>query len=64
MIQIDMEMPKCCVECPCCDHEEIMDECYCNIDAAIMRIPYDVASEKRDDRCPLKEVPEPPKEET
>ena len=57
MIQIDIPMPKNCTECPCSDYDDIMDECGCNINAEIWRIPYDAAREKRDDRCPLKELP-------
>jgi hypothetical protein len=64
MIQIDIPMPKSCSQCPCHDYDDVMDEYSCNVDAEIWRIPECVAIEIRDERCPLKEVPEPQKEET
>ena len=62
MIQIDIPMPESCSQCPCHDYDDVMDECSCDIDAEIWRIPEYIAMAKRDERCPLKEVPEPPKE--
>lgn len=62
MIQIDIPMPESCSQCPCHDYDDIMDECSCNIEPEIWRIPEYIATVKRDERCPLKEVLEPPKE--
>lgn len=64
MIQIDMPMPKNCYDCPCSTFDDIMDEVECNIVNDAWFIPEETAKKGRLNNCPLKEVPEPPKEET
>lgn len=49
MIQIDMEMPKNCDECPCS-----YDYIYCMVGKK--KIDLETSGEKRMDFCPLKEV--------
>lgn len=49
MVQIDMEMPRSCYDCPCC-----YDLIYCNLSQC--GVDQETAHEKRPDWCPLKEV--------
>lgn len=63
MIQIDIPMPNCCTECPCCEFEDIMKEYECNL-TDVFRIAEEDARAKRHEKCPLKEVPEEKPDET
>lgn len=50
MIQIDMEMPKSCAECPISRYQDTHD-------CPVIRTWSSAYREKRLDDCPLKEVP-------
>lgn len=56
MIQIDIEMPERCIDCPCLSEDEIESWC------AIPGTPYSLLSkeryEKKPDWCPLKQAKE------
>ena len=58
MIQIDMDMPATCYDCPFC-----YDLITCSLVSG-EEFDFEISDEQRMPYCPLKEVPEPPKEET
>lgn len=56
MIQIDMDMPATCYDCPFC-----YDLITCSLVNG-KEFDFEISDEQRMPYCPLKEVPDPPKE--